>query len=270
MLDVQTLEKRWLKYKIRIYTPYLGSLALIGMVLIVYSVLQPIWHSSDENKRTSSSIQNTSEASPVSHDTTTVLEPSMTFINSFETPNIQTKPVVSAHKSTEPTVAVPKSMPITKSAMTPAPLPTRSMLTVPEPVEDDASNNSSIEATVPKNKPAIVSTNHGGTISVTRSDSKLDIEELQQRFKETSNANLGLFIARYYYDRGNYNDSYNYALKTNAINSKIDESWILFSKSLIKLGKTDQARKTLQLYISQSNSDSAKELLNNLDKGSFR
>jgi len=108
------------------------------------------------------------------------------------------------------------------------------------------------------------------TLSINRNESALDITELEQRFKETSNSNLGLFIARYYYDHGNYSESYNYALKTNAVNSHIEESWIIFSKSLIKLGKIDQAKKTLQLYITQSGSETAKSLLENIEKGNFK
>ncbi|MGD9654962.1 MAG: tol-pal system YbgF family protein, partial [Sulfuricurvum sp.] len=108
------------------------------------------------------------------------------------------------------------------------------------------------------------------SLSINRNESKLDIEGLQRRFKETSNANLGLFIARYYYDQGNFNEAYNYALRTNTLNSKIDESWLIFSKSLVKLGKSDQAKKTLQLYISQSGSETAKILLDSIEKGNFK
>ena len=115
------------------------------------------------------------------------------------------------------------------------------------------------------------SNNHEGSLSINRNnESKLDINDLQRRFKETSNANLGLFIARYYYDHGNYDEAYNYALKTNNLNNRIDESWILFSKSLVKLGRTDQAKKTLQLYISQSNSEAARALLDTIERGNFK
>ncbi|MFZ2889639.1 tetratricopeptide repeat protein, partial [Sulfuricurvum sp.] len=108
------------------------------------------------------------------------------------------------------------------------------------------------------------------SFSINRAESKFNINDLQQRFKETSNANLGLFIARYYYDRGEYSEAYNYALKTNSINNKVDESWIIFSKSLVKLGRVDQAKKTLQLYISQSNSEAAHNLLDSIEKGNFK
>jgi tetratricopeptide (TPR) repeat protein len=120
------------------------------------------------------------------------------------------------------------------------------------------------EYTPPQTPSASKTIHSDKTFSINRNESKLDIEELQRRFKETSNANLGLFIARYYYDLGNYDESYNYALKTNNVNNKIDESWIIFSKSLVKLGKTDQAKKTLKLYIAQSDSEAARGLLDTI------
>jgi len=103
--------------------------------------------------------------------------------------------------------------------------------------------------------------------TINRDTVTFDIHEIEDRFQNNSNPHLGLYIARYHYDHGNYSEAYNYALKTNAINNTIEESWLIFAKSMVKLGKSDQAKKTLQLYISQSNSDSARSLLESLEKG---
>jgi hypothetical protein len=46
----------------------------------------------------------------------------------------------------------------------------------------------------------------------------------------------------------------------------MDDSWLIFAKSLVKLGKEEQAKKTLQLYISNSNSQNAKNYLDSLNK----
>ena len=105
------------------------------------------------------------------------------------------------------------------------------------------------------------------TSSINRDTEVFDIHEIEERFKSNSNPHLGLYIARYHYDHANYTEAYNYALKTNAINNTVEESWLIFAKSLVKLGKTDQAKKTLQQYISHSNSDNARNLLDSLEKG---
>jgi tetratricopeptide (TPR) repeat protein len=178
-------------------------------------------------------------------ENTTILEPSMDFIQSFqETPvsNEISTSAASIQKTTTPQMPpIPTTLKSAEYSPSQTTVPAASRL-----ISDDKS------------------------LSIKRDDTKLDINELQRRFKETSNANLALFISRYYYEHGDYNEAYNYALKTNNLNNRIDESWILFSKSLVKLGKTDQAKKTLQLYISQSNSDAAKTLLENIERGNFK
>lgn len=253
MLDIDTLERRWLKYKIKTYFPYiLGSIvvisALTGSVLWMVNEPAPVAVSPALPKITTPQTAKIEHPKkPVAEESATVLEPSMDFVQSFQNQDIPQNPVPSP---------APKTLK-TPAQSTPALSPPK-VLNVPNPPSTPV-----IQST-----PSIKKSE--STLTISRNESKLDIEELQARFKETSNANLGLFITRYYYDHGNYSEAYNYALKTNAVNSKIDESWILFSKSLVKLGKSDQAKKTLQLYISQSNSEEAKELLNGIEKGNFK
>ena len=97
-----------------------------------------------------------------------------------------------------------------------------------------------------------------------------DLQDVIQRFKKTNNPTLGLFLAKRYYDMQKYNLSYNYALLTNQIDSKIDMSWIIFTKSLVKLGQKDMAVNTLKLYIKNSNSKQAATLLDEIESGRFK
>lgn len=165
-----------------------------------------------------------------------ILEPSMQFLQSINVPTNSIENVRVISTSTLP------SKPST-----------------PQPKIETA-------ALPPIAKPLQVPVQKGKLSSIKRDDATFDIHELEERFKNNSNPNLGLYIARYYYDHGNYTESYNYALKTNAINNTMEESWLIFAKSLVKLGKEDQAKKTLQLYISNSNSQSAKNYLDTLSK----
>lgn len=97
-----------------------------------------------------------------------------------------------------------------------------------------------------------------------------NIADLIKRFNTTHNPSLGLFIAKKYYQAQQYKQAYNYALMTNKIDSNIEESWILFSKSLIKIDKKDEAIKTLKKYIEHSNSSQAKQLLDEISTGKFQ
>jgi hypothetical protein len=254
MLNIKNLERRWLKYKVLSYLPYISVFAIsIGLVIGI-----SIWSLSAQNKKNTNitSEKNISSVALVKPSTqtlaeenTTFIEPSMDFVQSF-----QNTPAPTESSDMQPSGVVNKP---TQKQITTVQAP--KVISIPQ-------------YTPPPQESSVVSniSNNNQPISIKMDDSKLDISSLERRFKETSNANLGLFIARYYYDHGNYDGAYNYALKTNNTNNRIDESWIIFSKSLVKLGKTDQAKKTLQLYISQSNSENAKGLLNSIENGSFK
>jgi hypothetical protein len=107
-------------------------------------------------------------------------------------------------------------------------------------------------------------------ISIKRRESQSDIKGIITRFKKSNNPALSLFVAKKSYELGNYEQAYNYALITNGIDNDIEESWLIFAKSLVKLGKPDMAAKTLRKYIQYSHSGNAKILLNDIESGKFR
>ncbi len=243
MLDISKLERRWLKYKIKGMLPYAAILAVIIMSIITFSFLMfnktstiPIITSKKEGIK----IKNPVPTPSINDESSMLLEPSMQFLHSMSgsTPLIE-----SIHTAPVPVVPI-KTAP---------PLPQVQTETLP-----------------PIAKPLQAPVVKGKLTSIKRDDTAFDIHELEDRFKNNSNPNLGLYIARYHYDHANYTESYNYALKTNSINATMDESWLIFAKSLVRLGKEDQAKKTLQLYISNSNSQNAKNYLDTLNKESSK
>jgi tetratricopeptide (TPR) repeat protein len=246
VLDIHTLERRWLKYKAKKYAPFI---AIFVMVLFIFVIT---YNGGNTDKSESYQAMDQGGQSENSNDpdkkisdtlSSNTLEPSMEFIQSFQT-SVQT-PLATAAIAPKPV------------ALSNGPIPIPKVLNVPD--------SSSLKV------PTVsVSASNDKSLSLNRNESKLDIGSIERRFKETSNPGLGLFIARYYYDQGNYSNAYNFALKTNSINNKMDESWIIFAKSLVKLGKTDQAKKTLQLYISETNSDAARSLLDSIEQGTFK
>ncbi len=251
VLDIKNLERRWLKYKLKSFLPYIGGFILSGILLISISVAVSNRKSVAITQVSNQKVIPKAKVNPInrekSDENQTFLEPSMGFVHSFQNtpqPISNTSPQTPIRPSTTSKSVIPTVPAATK------------VLNMPE--------------YSPPLKPPSVAKNNTKTLLINRDESKLDIDSLERRFKETSNANLGLFIARYYYDQGDYNQAYNYALKTNNLNSGIEESWIIFSKSLVKVGRSDQAKKTLQLYISQSNSENAKGLLDAIEKGSFK
>lgn len=252
MLDIRNLERRWLKYKIKSYAPHIAFTAISVVLLIMFPY---IWTDSEKPNLPvksehffSSVSKKTTEIKPHSEESPTILEPSMDFVQTFQTSTPETKILpVSTLQTTKP---LQQAVPIPKVLNVPEATPLKTPLKAP-PVVSPPTNEKSL------------SLNHNN-------ETKLDIESVERRFKDSSNPSLGLFIARYHYDHGNYSEAYNFALKINSINNRIDESWIIFSKSLVKLGNVEQAKKTLRLYISESNSDSARSLLDSIERGTFK
>ena len=108
------------------------------------------------------------------------------------------------------------------------------------------------------------------TINIKRKNDNDDIQHVIKRFKVNNNPALSLFVAKKYYQLGEYDKAYNYALITNEINNDIEASWIIFAKSLVKLEKKDMAIKTLKKYINHSHSSQAKLLLDEILSGKFK
>lgn len=258
MLDVNNLQRRWIKYKLRYYAPYIGG----SIAVIILSFGSAIWFSSKPSESAAplpvvkplpkpQPVQTVPDTVQPSNEAT-VLEPSMEFVNTLQAGPVNDVPVqpqpirVSAPQVVSTSV-VPKSVP----AVTTIP----EIVTAPQP-----------KSVVPVSAKPI----DPKPLAINRNEAKLDISILEQRFKESGNPNTGLFVSRYYYDHGNYTSAYNYALKTNEINPNIEDSWIIFAKSQVKLGQTDMAKKTLQLYVSRSSSEKAKDLLNAIEQGTFK
>jgi hypothetical protein len=248
VLNVRNLERRWLKYKIKSYTPHI-AITFIGIIFIV-TFLYILDHSQTPKPPLKKENTHSTETKNIPNKnlkvevSSSVLEPSMDFVQTFQT----SMPLTQVTTQITPKIEKPvnEGIPIPKTLNVPDSAPLK-----PQPSV----------ASIPNNK-VLPPLNHN--------ESKFDIEDVARRFKETSSSNLGLFIARYHYDHGNYNEAYNFALKTNALNNKIDESWIIFAKSQVKLGKVEQAKKTLQAYISESNSESARSLLDSIERGTFK
>ncbi len=107
-------------------------------------------------------------------------------------------------------------------------------------------------------------------ISISKKDSKDELDSVIKRFENNKNPALSLFIARKYYTLGEYKKAYDYALITNNLDSKIEDSWIIFAKSLFKLGQKDDAIATLKEYVSFSKSQAASMLLKDIQSGKFK
>jgi len=187
-----------------------------------------------------------------------VLTPSMDFISNTDKQTTQNRYPAINSTSKEKVTITEEIVTIVQEEKKPS--------TIPEEKKEESVKptiKEKVETTTPKEEKK-------GSISIAHRDEQRDIEDVIKRFNVSHNPALSLFVAKKYYQLGNYEQAYNYALATNDINNNIEESWIIFAKSLVKLNKKEMAIETLKKYISHSGSSQARQLLDEIKSGKFK
>ena len=86
-------------------------------------------------------------------------------------------------------------------------------------------------------------------------------KDVESRFYQTHDTDDSLFLAKSYFNRGEYKKAEYWALQTNKLDNTIEESWLIFAHAKAKMGERNDAIKVLQSYIGKSNSLEARRLL---------
>ena len=94
-------------------------------------------------------------------------------------------------------------------------------------------------------------------------------KDVEKRFYASHDTDDSLFLAKSYYSKGLYKKAEHWALETNKVNGNIEESWLIFTKSKVKLGHKNEAIRLLMSYIKRSNSKKARRLLYKIQKGNL-
>ncbi|MFA6190869.1 MAG: CDC27 family protein [Sulfurimonas sp.] len=267
MVDINELERKWLTYKIKSYLPHaIITISTIVIFIILFTTInyqnsknafQDGNHTAVEHDENKSVKAETITTKPIDSNTQNNLsenEPKKTINKKNEQINVETKMVLAPSlnfidkikKSTisEPIQVVEVEVPAI------------------EVVKED-------ERVIAKEE-LITIEEPKGNINIKRQSTKNDIEQVIKRFKKSNDPTLSLFIAKNYYNTGDYNLAYNYALITNEIDSNQETSWIIFAKSLVKLDQKDKAVETLKEYIKHSHSANAKTLLDEILSGEMK
>jgi len=275
MLNVHDLERRWLRYKIKSYIPY--ALASLGgiTVLIALSFFLP--------------------SSPI-------IEKEVIAVQTIQTPQVAKKEVTPTENEVPAlSIDVPKNTDYSYNEAFAEPevihskqkesLVLRPSLHFMDNIEESISpyieddyikqevrsvdnrnfvRNEYIEVPKVREEVKVKPKPKKSTLKITRHKEQNDLKDVIRRFKKNKNPALSLFIAKRYYADGKYQKSYNYALMTNEIDKNIDESWIIFAKSLVKLGQHELASNTLKSYLKTTKSSAADVLLRKIEGGTFR
>lgn len=292
MLNINELENRYKKYRFKIYAMYALIFVLIIFIsVLIFFTISYVYNSEIKNNRDVKYAKNNLEsdtniskhnlaitiknesnttnnkdtnitgnqANEKNEDTKIIFTPSLDFMKNIQS-NIS-KNSEASNKTTDNRQALaiqikkeekitPKEENLVKIDITPK-------------------NEKNLNTVLQQKKQTVnIENKFSEKVTISKEDS--DIRDVIKRFNINKNPALSLFIAKKYYQLNEYENAYNYALATNNIDSNIDESWIIFSKSLVKLNQKDKAIQTLEQYISYSKSQNAKMFLDDLKSGKFK
>ena len=265
MHNIHELEQRWKKYKIKTFIPYI--ITLVFSVILVIALI--FINNTKKNIPTNQNIEkakfvieksiapkpnvqtqnykedivkNSIIEKKVSLDEKLVLSPSLDFMKKLRTDSVNSydNNFANKQKYKKNTAEVKKKKPVKQK-------PVKQKTYVKKQTKDKKPN-----------------------INISSKETQNDIQHVIKRFKKNNNPALSLFVAKKYYKLGNYKKAYNYALITNQINNDIEDSWIIFAKSLVKMKKKNLAIKTLSKYVKHSHSGNARVLLDDIKAGKFK
>jgi len=273
MINIADLESRWIKFKIKSYIPHAVIVISLVIILVLFLTLSIKDTKEDKIKLAQNSIKKVEQVKiqqkekektikepiqekkiekttkPLKTEDKMVLSPSLNFIKDMQNNTL-------AYYENEDKIVKNKQKNIHYK---------KTIHTTKTQLHKKENKINTIKQKLPKQE-----IRNSVSINVSRETAQEDINQVIKRFKVNNNPALSLFIAKKYYELGEYNKSYNYALITNEINSNIEASWIIFTKSLVKLNEKDMAIKTLRTYYNHSNSNKAKILLDEIITGKFK
>jgi len=96
-----------------------------------------------------------------------------------------------------------------------------------------------------------------------------EIRSIIKRFNRKKKPALSLFIAKKYYELGNFEGAYKYANETYKLNKNIEAATIIYAKAAVKLSKKENALNRLDKYIKKNSSHKARKLRDDIQKGTF-
>lgn len=87
------------------------------------------------------------------------------------------------------------------------------------------------------------------------------LKELEDLFRKRESYNLAIKISKIYLKKKDFKNSLKWSKIANKLDSELEDSWILYAKSLYNLGDKDAAREILEVYLKFKYSKKIENLL---------
>ncbi|RRS29984.1 MAG: hypothetical protein P794_09205 [Epsilonproteobacteria bacterium (ex Lamellibrachia satsuma)] len=138
-----------------------------------------------------------------------------------------------------------------------------------EIVEDMPIDENTVRPDAPQVEESISQPHKKMHLNIIETTSVSAYKDVAKRFYQSHDTDDSLFLAKSYYRKGNYKKAEYWALQTNKVNGNIEESWLIFAKSKVKLGHRNEAIHILTTYLKKSDSAQVKSLLYKIKKGTL-
>ncbi len=254
MYDVEGLEKKWKRYKTKQRTPWIVSAVLIVLIIAAIVFRADFSEMVSKYSKDDNSSVKSEEIVPKSKP----LKPYVPTMVPKSESNQSVQEITPVKSSEESNKSVEKKK------IPPMSIEVSDMKE--EPVREHKRKYLKIEVT--ERYPAKKKQTEKSK-KPTKKKKKRTIKSVEKNFSSSRSYYDSLYLARAYYKKGNYPKAQKWALVTNDLNSKLEESWLIFAKSKVKMGERREAEQILSAYIGKTNSTKAKALLQKIRKGKF-
>ncbi|KIM10822.1 MAG: hypothetical protein KU37_08840 [Sulfuricurvum sp. PC08-66] len=265
MINLHELEARHRRYKVKQRKPY--YIAFLALILIL-ALGAFLWSIALHNKA-KTPAQPLVEAPTVAPIETLTVEPNVTAQAPLQESAVQASAIQEILVEEKPLSTLPQSV----AELTPD---FSFMRSIDTSARDTSTHPSATPTPPPAQKPkestpvAPTAPKSANLSLSSTSNSSQTITQLIARFDSSKNAQLGVVIAHYYYDKKAYAKAYNYAFQANAIDQNDPQSWMIAAQSLYMLNKKEEAIKLLRLFTRDHDAPQAKTLLTSMEKGTFK
>lgn len=255
MYDIPELEKKWRKYKRnQIKKPLIASIVTLVLVAGV-SVVAVTYLGDTSNKKEVATTKTPAKQEPVKSDKAIIITKTPTAA-SKQAPATEQNPLVAAQATANSSAQAPEeSIDLSQATIMKPNIPKDDIRVIGFDDKEKKNVKEGYSDIVIPQK------------SVQDIQEQEKIAEVEDRFKATQDPKDSLYLAKYYYKKGQYKKAENWAVNTNNIDGDIEESWLIFAKARAKQGFRVDAIKVLQSYYDETNSQKAKELLDKLRFG---
>ncbi len=265
MHDIDQLEKRWRRYKLKKYAlpmvlaviTVFAAGALFGVILLDTGSRQPVQVEKEiEHNAASPKADAKTEQKEEANTTTVKMEPKLPAVTS----------------STDRTVRLQAYEPdmrklVSNQDRSQKPPPTQKQDPVFKPKAPDQPQ----EAEKPEKTESTKREERQKDLDFTQSsEGGFDPKTIEQRYAKEANVDDARLLANYYYDHGEYKNASKWSYKLNQLDPNQEDGWLIFAKSLYKRGRHDDAVNVLQGYLSNVASQEANRLLQDMISGEFQ